>query len=133
MQLKLKRLNEITEGVLYVDGVFECFTLEDPTRDNKIPGETAIPAGRYPVIVNKSQRFNKLMPLLLNVPKFDGIRIHAGNDRDDTEGCILVGDKQTSPTDGWIGESRKAMDRLFAKMLMARRNKQEIWIEVEDA
>lgn len=105
-----------TIGRLYVDGVFECYTLEDKIRDMKIKGITAIPAGIYKVIIDMSGRFKRLLPLLINVLGFSGIRIHIGNKPEDTEGCILVG--QSFTTD-WIGSSGKAFDALFAKMQAA--------------
>ena len=94
MDLKVLR-KELTArstiGELHVDGKFECFTLEDAVRPVKIKGVTAIPSGVYEVVVNFSQRFRRPLPLLLNVPNFDGVRIHAGNTDADTEGCLLVG------------------------------------------
>lgn len=116
MKLLLKRLHRTessTIGELYVDGVFECYTLEDIERDVKIKSETAISKGTYKVIVTMSNRFKRLLPLLMNVPDFQGVRIHAGNTNHDTEGCILVG--QTRSND-FIGKSRKAFDNLFKKM-----------------
>src|SRR5947207_1159331 len=116
MELLLKRkwlTDQSTSGELYVDGAFECYTLEDEVRGVKIPGETAIPSGRYEVAVNFSNRFQKLMPLLLNVPNFEGIRIHSGNTEDDTDGCILVG--KTRETN-FVGNSRSAFSALFAKI-----------------
>ena len=69
-----------TIGRLMVDGLFDSYTLEDVVRDGpKIPGRTAIPYGRYQVIIDYSNRFKRPMPLLLNVPGFTGIRIHQGN------------------------------------------------------
>ena len=82
---------DATTGELYVDGKFVCYTLEDAIRKEKIKGVTAIPAGTYDVIINMSTRFKRLMPLLLNVPDFEGVRIHPGNTAEDTEGCIRVG------------------------------------------
>ena len=119
MELLLKRLyrtENSTIGELTIDGQFECFTLEDKERDVKIKGETAIPRGAYPIIINKSNRFKRLLPLLLDVKNFEGVRIHSGNTNHDTEGCILVG--QTRNKD-FIGQSRKAFDKLFKKMQRA--------------
>lgn len=87
-------LDTCTIGELYHNDKFICYTLEDKVRPMKIYGETAIPYGTYQVIVNHSQRFNQLMPLLLNVPNFEGIRIHMGNVSANTNGCLLVGTKK---------------------------------------
>ena len=94
LHLTLPRIdkNEVrTIGKLFIDGEYFCYTLEDAVRDKKIAGVTAIPAGTYRCIVNMSNRFQKLMPLLLEVPGFEGVRIHSGNKAADTAGCILVG------------------------------------------
>lgn len=85
-----------TPGRLYLqqDGgdVFLGYTLEDVVRSGpKVAGRTAIPAGTYGLSVTFSNHFRKPLPLLSNVPNFSGVRIHGGNDADDTEGCILVG------------------------------------------
>ena len=120
MKIEVKRLHKTsnsTIGELTIDGKFECYTLEDIERDVKIKCETAIPKGTYKVIINQSNRFKKLMPLVLNVPNFEGIRIHPGNSNHDTEGCILVG--QTRSKD-YISKSRKAYEILFAKMKLAK-------------
>lgn len=101
MELILKRkyrTPDYTIGKLYVDGKYFCDTLEDKVRDltkeNKVPGQTAIPAGRYDVVVNISPRFKRKLPRLLNVPGFEGILIHRGNSAKDTSGCILVGENK---------------------------------------
>lgn len=120
MKLQLRRLhktNNSTIGELYIDGVFECYTLEDVERDVKIKNETAISKGTYKVIINQSNRFKRLLPLLIDVPNFEGVRIHSGNTNHDTEGCILVG--KTRSLD-FIGQSRKAFDSLFKKMQEAK-------------
>lgn len=117
MRLVLKRIafrKTYTIGKLYVDGVYFCDTLEDPVREGeKIYGRTAIPAGKYDVLITMSPRFRKMLPLLLNVPGFEGVRIHSGNNADDTEGCILVG---VNDKPGWISQSRATMTRLMAKL-----------------
>lgn len=82
MNLILQRTHEVgntTFGKLFHNNKFLNYTLEDKVRDIKIKHETAIPAGTYQVIINKSERFKQLMPLLLNVPNFEGVRIHKGN------------------------------------------------------
>ena len=119
MELVIKRLyrtENSTIGELTVDGVFECFTLEDKERDVKIKGETAISKGTYKIIINRSNRFKRLLPLLINVKNFEGVRIHSGNTNHDTEGCILVGKTRSKD---FIGQSRKAFDKLFKKMQAA--------------
>ena len=68
--------------------------MEDTVREKKIAGKTAIPAGTYQVIVNRSPKFKRDLPLLLDVPNFEGIRIHRGNTAKDTSGCILVGENK---------------------------------------
>lgn len=101
MKLKLTRLflrDTYTIGKLYIDGQYFCDTLEDKVRDlsreKKIPGQTAIPAGEYEIVVNVSPRFKRKLPRLLDVPGFDGILIHRGNTSEDTAGCILVGENK---------------------------------------
>lgn len=106
MILNLKRMyykEDYTIGKLYIDGIYFCDTLEDKDRglkdnDNilsikakKVFGKTAIPKGTYKVILNESNRFKKILPFIVNVKGFEGIRIHQGNLSNDTEGCILVG------------------------------------------
>ena len=120
MVITVKRLYKTENsaiGELLIDGVFECFTLEDKERPVKIKGETAIPKGTYKVIINQSNRFKRLLPLLIDVPNFEGVRIHSGNSNHDTEGCILVGQTRNK---NYIGQSRKAFEKLFKKMQAAK-------------
>lgn len=106
-----------TLGSLYLDNVWQCFTLEDEIRDEKIPGRTAIPAGRYPVVLTPSRRFHRVLPLLRNVPNFDGIRIHAGNVIADTAGCVLVGRDRAESA---IRQSRVALEALLEALTHAK-------------
>jgi len=83
---------ESTSGVLLLNDKFFCYTLEDTVRrfGVKIPGKTAIPSGRYRVIVTMSLKFGRKIPLINDVPGFSGVRFHGGNTVEDTEGCPLV-------------------------------------------
>lgn len=89
-----------------------CFMLEDEIRPPgvKIPGETAIPAGRFQVLITLSQKFKRYLPLLVSVPGFDGIRIHPGNTAADTRGCLLPGFTRDEDS---IRRSRDAFDALM--------------------
>ena len=116
MKLKLQRIfkgNNYTIGSLFIDGEFFCNTLEDAVRDKKIKHETAIPAGTYEVKLTLSARFGKILPILLNVPNFEGIRIHAGNTISDTSGCILVGENKIK---GRVINSQLTMQKLMDKL-----------------
>ena len=117
MQLALKRTtftSESTIGKLSVDGRYECYVLEDVVRKGaKVWGKSAIPAGTYPVVITYSNRFRRLMPLLADVPGFEGVRIHSGNTAADTEGCLLVGKTQSKD---FVGQSRDAYAVLFAQI-----------------
>lgn len=107
-----------TLGKLFVNGTFQCFTLEDPIRAGaKIPGETGIGAGTYKVVFTDSGRFGKDWPLLQDVPNFTAVRIHGGNAVGDTEGCILVGMDRVS---GMLMGSQKALQPLLALLRAAR-------------
>lgn len=125
-----------TLGNLYIDGKFECYTLEDAMREVagqpvtswKIPRETAIPRGEYPVEITWSNRFEKMLPILWGVPGFDGVRLHAGNTEADTEGCILLGDIRFAT---YIGASRIAVARVQAKIHAALDRKERVNIVIE--
>ena len=133
MELLLQRkifTDKSTIGELFVDGVFECFTLEDVVRDDeKIKKVTAIPDGIYTVLVTWSPRFKRQLPLLINVPGFDGIRIHPGNTDKDTDGCILVGNTRGKD---FIGESRIAFDNLYKKLISTLHAKGAVSIEIQN-
>lgn len=117
MKIRLERTNalpECTIGKLYLDDVFFCYTLEDIERDQKVYGQTAIPKGAYSVTIDHSIRFKTDLPRLLDVPGFEGVRIHPGNHAEDTEGCILVGKKWSGGAA--ISESRAAFGDLMARL-----------------
>jgi hypothetical protein len=123
MLIEVKRFefkNTHTVGKMYVDGVYECYTLEDVVRNgSKVIGKTAIPTGEYKVIIDASVRFKQDMPHILDVPNFTGIRIHAGNTSAHTDGCILLG---TTWTGGdFIGNSKLAYNKFFKKLKQAKK------------
>ena len=126
-----------TLGELLVDGFPFCDTLEDPVRDlgpngqGKIYGRTAIQAGRYQVKITWSVKFQKDMLAVLDVPFFTGIRIHSGNDADDTLGCILVGHSIDGPNR--IHGGSEVLPRLFALVQNALKDGQAIWMTIHDA
>ena len=117
MKMTLKRIfkgNQYTIGKLYIDGEYFCDTLEDAVRPEKIKNETAIPAGTYDVILNMSNRFKKILPLLLKVPNYEGVRIHSGNTKEDTSGCILVGENKVK---GQVINSKQKMNELMKLLI----------------
>lgn len=137
MELRVNRAykkRDYTIGKLYIDGVFFSDTLEDPVRElktdgsGKIKGVTAIPAGRYRVMVSRSPRFKRMLPYLHGVPFFEGVRIHAGNTAKDTEGCILVGKNNKR---GWLSQSRQYEDELTEILLAAQAAGDVIYITIE--
>lgn len=109
--------NKTTIGQLYIDGKYQCETLEDVKRAEgiKIYGETAIPKGEYEIVINFSTKYQRPMIQIMSVPMFEGIRIHSGNKAEDTEGCILVGTARGKGGD-WISGSVKAYKPLFEKI-----------------
>lgn len=137
MKLKLTRdilKDAFTLGKLSVNGEEKYFTVEDKDRglENggvKVKAQTAIPKGTYKVDITFSPKYKKKMPILLNVPQFTGIRIHSGNDIDDTEGCILVGMTRNEKT-GWVSDSKKAIAELYALLFDAYEKKEPITIEI---
>ena len=118
MEIKLTRIarrKDYTIGRMEIDNENICDTLEPTWRDlahggRMQKGNTAIPEGRYALVVTKSPKFKKWLPLLLGVPGFDGVRIHSGNTPKDTQGCILVGQNRKK---GMVLNSRIAMEEIM--------------------
>ena len=130
MILSVKRTHDTqgyTHGKLSIDGEYFCETMEDMERTTKVAGATAIPCGNYKVIIDMSTRFKRLMPHILNVPNFEGIRIHSGNTEADTEGCLLVGEPLR---DDFITHSRDTFAILFKRMNDALADSDVITIEI---
>lgn len=138
MEIIVKRLQkdeDVTIGAITIDGDFACWSLEDPVREVpgqpvstwKIHGKTAIPAGRYKVIIDMSARFKRLLPLLIDVPGYSGVRIHAGNTAADTEGCILVGNERLAKS---LARSQLALAPLMTKLSEAQNKGEPIWLEI---
>lgn len=128
-----------TPGELFIDGAFECFTLEDPVRERsgvpvsmwKIPGKTAIGAGRYRVTLEDSPRFGPDTLTIHGVEGFTGVRMHGGNTAADTEGCPLLGDRLAGETIA-AGTSRPAVARVKAVVRQAIDAGYEVWIEIRN-
>lgn len=124
MKLTLKRIAlrpTYTIGKLYIGDAYFCDTLEDTVRDTnksgkfdngeqKIKGKTAIPYGTYEIKWTYSPRFKKYTPQLMNVPSFEGIRVHAGNTSADTEGCLILGENKQV---GKVLNSRATINKFY--------------------
>ena len=116
---------------LFVDGIYECDILEDTVRaanEAKIFGKTAIPAGKYQVVMTMSTRFKRILPLLIGVPGYEGVRIHPGNKPEDTLGCLLPG--QECATKDFVAQSNKEFNELMVKLNKAIKAGQKIYIYV---
>ena len=135
---RIVRTENSTISEVKINGVFQCFVLEDKDRglsngmplaeiqQIKIHGKTAIPTGRYRVTISFSNRFKKYLPELHEVKGFAGIRIHAGNTSSDTEGCLITG---LSHKTDFVFNSKTAFDALMKK-LQAVEKKEMIFITV---
>lgn len=121
--------NDTTLGALFIDDHWQCHTLEDIIRPvgEKIYGETAIPPGRYKLVLSMSNRFKRILPEVLAVPNFTGIRIHAGNTAKDTHGCLLLGQTRNVEARS-IGQSKLALDAFMTKITAVWDAKSELWI-----
>ena len=141
MKLKLNRIalrKTYTIGKLYIDGKYFCDTLEDTVRDTnksgkfdngekKVKGKKDIPYGTYEIKWTYSPRFKKYTPQLMNVPQFEGIRIHAGNSSTDTEGCLLLGENKKV---GMVLNSRATINK-FYPIIKEACSKGKVTIEIK--
>lgn len=141
MKLTLKRIalrSTYTIGRLYVDGNYFCDTLEDTVRDlnkngkfdngeKKVYAKTAIPYGTYEIKWTYSPRFKKYTPQLMNVPSFEGIRIHSGNSSTDTEGCLLLGENKKV---GMVLNSRATINKFYS-LIKEACSKGKVTIEIK--
>ena len=135
---RLSILEEVIDE--YSTGIAEryfCDTLEPTWRDYangayKVKGRSAIPEGRYAVVISYSPKFKQWLPILLGGPEFNrkwqGIRIHAGNTSEDTEGCILVGKNREV---GKVLDSRILVKRLKQKIVEAKDKGEAVWITIK--
>jgi len=132
------RKEKYTIGNLYINGSYFCSTLEDPDRDlnkngkfdngeKKIYGETAIPNGRYLVILSYSSKFKRILPEIINVNSFSGVRMHRGNTVKDTNGCPLVGENKVV---GGLINSAYWEKKLIAELKKVKED-ERIWITVK--
>ena len=135
---------DATNGMLFVDGVFECFTLEDEVRDIKVMSETAIPLGEYEIKFRNiggfdtkykaryGSTFHKGMLELQDVPNFKYILIHTGNSDQHTAGCLLIGETQQDldkGKDGFVGGSGDAYKKFYPKVRDALIAKEKVTIK----
>ena len=142
MNLELLRNYHFTKGFtagqMLINDKLLCYTLEDevrevpgrPVSEWKIKGETAIPTGRYRVVLTRSPRFKRVLPEVLNVPGYTGIRIHRGNKASHTEGCILVGMADGNDRDAWLGNSAPAEALIISRINEAINSGQQVWLTV---
>lgn len=131
MDLLLKRLKfnlSNTEGELWLNGKFFCYTIEDKVRSPlgqlwkkifKVYTKTAIPYGKYPVLVTWSNRFKRMLTGVFNVPDFVGIRIHNGTNENSSAGCIIVSYKKQK--NGWLVNEKDAMNDLCSIITEAQK------------
>ena len=136
--IRLVGSESFTPGVLYFNNVRLCVTCEDEDRrletsledvaSRKVYGKTAIPRGKYKLITSFSNRFQRVLPEVLNVPGFTGIRIHGGNKAEDSHGCILVGKVRTATG---IAQCADMVNRVVEEIDDAQELGIETWLEVE--
>ena len=124
-----------TLGTMTFPDGFICQTLEDPVRPAgvKVMGDTAIPSGTFQVTITRSKRFQRMLPLLNNVPGFGGVRIHPGNGIGDTAGCVLVGTQRGTFSEGadqTIVRSKEAMEQVQRRIAAALANTEQVYLDI---
>lgn len=136
---RIARKDGYTIGRMSLNGEYFCDTLEDTDRGlnstmsldeilaKKRKGITAIPTGKYDVILTFSPRFKRILPLLLSVKGYEGVRVHAGNTAEDTEGCLLVGENKEK---GKVVNSRATLEKLMSVLLECEKRKEKISITI---
>ncbi len=141
MELTLHRVKfypNRTNGQMYVNGEFFCFTLEDTVREVegkpveswKIKDETAIPVGKYKVTLEVSGKFGPDTMTINRVPGFQYIRMHSGNTENDTEGCIILGYKLADNGIIQSGTTRPAVADLKQVIRKALDAGEDCWITI---
>lgn len=121
-----------TFGKMFIDGKYFGETLEDTDRElesggEKVYGQTAIPRGRYEMIITPSRHFKREMPEVLNVPGFEGVRIHGGNTEADTLGCPLLGQVRT---DVGVANCTGINERFLLTLQAALQRGEEVWLQI---
>jgi hypothetical protein len=131
VNIELKRrffTDKYTIGRLSIEGQPLCDVIEDTVRDGpKVYGLTAIPYGEYRVVVTMSPKFKRLLPLLLNVDGFEGIRIHKGNSAEDSHGCLIVGENKVK---GGVINSTQYEEMLTGFIRTHERLGNEVYINI---
>ncbi len=138
MEISVKRCiftSVSTISDVMVDGIKICHILEDTVRPKgeKVWGKTAIPSGRYQVIIDRSKRFSKAagkdvyLPLLVDVPGYAGVRLHPGNDASASSGCLLPG---LTVAKDFVGHSKAAFATLFALIQGALSRHEKVWLTI---
>lgn len=145
--VRFSQSKDDTESILFFNGIFECFILEDEEREEKVPGKTRIPEGVYEIKLREEDspmnkkyferypNLHKGMLWLQDVPGFEYIYIHIGNKHEHTDGCLLTGDSLASNAQGaggvgYVGNSGQAYKRLYPKVVEALDKGNKVYITI---
>ena len=136
---------DFTDGLILINGEFMAHTIEDEGRTEKVYGETRVFSGRYPVglrteggfheryLEKFGSNFHKGMLWIKNVPEFEFVLIHIGNDDDDTAACLLVGMSNNADSVGFIGGSTQAYKKIYPIIRDAILKGEEVYINYFDS